>query len=469
MRHGKTAAWPLWDTNPVSVPRPIRAVTQTRMDRRLRAPVDLLPASLEEAERNAERIAALARAGAALVIGLAVAAAILLLPDETRAYLLPRLYTGLVTMAGFLVVAGASYYASKREPFRLGYAYLFVAMDVVLIGVALYAGLALAGHPGRYVFAQPAVWIIPVILAIQAIRFRDGPLIFSAALYVVVLAALLFVATLRAVDPGGGDTLVLLLDTPPGAVRILMLAVASAVLVFAVRNKRDMLARGIGATRREAELNRFLPPEVSRSLDPQTPTAAEQRELAVLFVDLVGFTRAAEQTNPPDIARWLGSYRDRVHTAVRAHGGFIDKFIGDGVMAIFGYETDAPTAARSVMGAIPALAAAIGDWHGSEPQAPKFELAIGGALGPVFVGVIGAGERREFTVIGDAVNVAARLEGIAKERGALAALSGDLVAAAGATSAEIFELGPTELRGRAGAVEVCLVPRPKPAADGSAT
>ena len=425
-------------------------------------PVDVLPASLEEAERNAERIAALARAGAALVIGLAVGTTFSVLPEETRAYLLPRLYTALITMAGFLVVAGASFYASKREAYCPWHAYVFVAVDVGLIGVALFAGLAFAGHPGYYVFAQPAVWLVPVVLAIQAIRFRDGPLIFSAVLFVIGIMAILFVSVPRTADPGALNALVMALDAPPNAVRILMLAVATTVLVFAIRNKREILARGIGAARREAELNRFLPSEVGRSLDSQTTPPAEQRELAVLFVDLVGFTRAAEQANPSDIARWLASYRDRVDAVVRARGGFIDKFIGDGVMAIFGYETDASAAARSAMEAIPALAAAIEEWQSSEPQALQFELAIGGALGPIFVGVIGAGERREFTVIGDAVNVAARLEGAAKERSVLAAVSRELVSAAGATNIDVFELGQVELRGRAGTIEICVVLRSKP-------
>ena len=111
------------------------------------------------------------------------------------------------------------------------------------------------------------------------------------------------------------------------------------------------------------------------------------------------------------------------------------------------------------MRVIPALAAAIEEWHGAEPAAPRFELAIGGALGPVFVGVIGAGERREFTVIGDAVNIAARLEVTAKEHGVLAALNRELVAAAGAIETEVRDLGPVELRGRSGAIEVSVVPR----------
>jgi len=383
------------------------------------------------------------------------------LPEETRTFVRPRLYTALAIMVCFLAVAGVSYAASRRKPYRHWHAYAFVVVDAVLIGVALETGLAFVEHPGPYLFAQPAVWLIPLILAIQAVRFRDGPLIVSAALYVAVLAGLLLVKAPPAADPGGLDTLAIVLSPTPAAIRILMLAVASAVLVYAVRNKRVILVRGIGTARREAELNRFLPPEVSRTLGSGAEAAAPaaQRELAVLFIDLVGFTRAAEQAEPADVAGWLASYRDRIGAVVRAQGGFIDKFIGDGVMAIFGYESDAATAARSAMTAIPALGTAMAEWRGSEPQTPPFELAVGGALGPVFVGVVGAGERREFTVIGDAVNVAARLEATAKEHGALAAASRELVSAAGAVGARVSELGPVELRGREGTVEVCLVPR----------
>lgn len=432
------------------------------MDRPPSNQTDILPASIEQAELTAERIAALARMGAAVVIGLAIGLSALVLPEETRAYLLPRLLVGLLTMAGFLIVAVLSYLVSKPERYRQWHAYVFVLADAGLIGVALVAGLAISGHSGIYVFAQPAVWLIPIILTNQAIRFRVGPLIFSAVMYVLGLALLLPVKMPPIAASHQLETLGMMHETQPDLVRILMLAVASVVLVYAVRNKRDILIHGIGAARREAALNRFLPSEVSHTLESEMKEP-EQRELAILFIDLVGFSRASEGANPVDVSRWLASYRDRVHTILRAHGGFIDKFIGDGVMAIFGYETDAATAARGAAGAIPALAAAMEEWRASEPQVPRFELAVGGALGPVFVGIIGAGERREFTVIGDAVNVAARLESVAKEHGALAALSRDLFLAAGKLSADFEELQAVDLRGHARTIDVILIPNTLPA------
>lgn len=433
----------------------------SQVDRPLPNKTDILPASIEQAELTAERIAALARMGAALVIGLAIALSALVLPEETRAYLLPRLFVGLMTMAGFLIVAVLSYMVSKPERYRQWHAYVFVLADAGLIGVALLAGLAISGHSGIFVFAQPAVWLIPIILTNQAIRFRVGPLIFSAVMYVLGLVLLLSVRMPPIASSGQLETLGMMHETQPDLVRILMIAVASVVLVYAVRNKRDILIHGIGAARREAALNRFLPSEISQTLESELK-GPEQRELAILFIDLVGFSRVSEGANPVDVARWLASYRDRVHTIVRAHGGFIDKFIGDGVMAIFGYDTDAAIAAREATSAIPDLAVAMEQWRASEPNAPWFELAVGGALGSVFVGIIGAGERQEFTVIGDPVNVAARLESMAKEHGALAALTRDLFTAAGKVDADIEELQAVELRGRAGTIDVILIPNTPP-------
>lgn len=434
---------------------------QNPVDRPLSSRSDVLPASIEQAEHAAEQVAAIARAIAALVIGLAIGVSLLVLPDEARAYLLPRLYFGLWTMAGFVVLAGFSYLVAKRVHYRQWYAYAFVLADVGLIGAALLAGLVYAGHPGQYVFAQPAAWLIPIMLANQAIRFRAGPLIFSAVLYAIGLSVFLLVESPQLVVSEPLETLAMVHDTPPDVIRILMLVVASAVLTYAVRNKRSILVHGIGAARREAELNRFLPSEISQSLGTEVK-APEQRELAILFIDLVGFTRATERSNPLDVARWLASYRDHVHEVVAAHGGFIDKFIGDGVMAIFGYETDAAAAARGATRAIPDLAATIAEWRHTEAGVPQFELAIGGALGPVFVGIIGAGERREFTVIGDAVNVAARLENTAKENGALAALNREIVSSAGAIKLDMIELGALDLRGHSRSVDVVLIPNTPP-------
>lgn len=394
-----------------------------------------------------------------LAVGLTVALAFA--PDAERQIILPRLLLAMGVMGGFLVLAFISFMASRATRYRPWLAYLLVVWDAILIAAALTQGVLLSGHPGAYVFAQPGVWLVPIVIAIQAIRFRAGPLSFAAALFVVVIGGLVLYGGVGSVPSGREDELIALFTVPPDAIRVLMLLIATAVLVVSVRSKRGILLRGILTARREAELQRFLPPEVSQKLAtaPDGAALADQSVLAILFIDLVGFTRASEHVAPAEVAGWLAGFRERVNDLVRANGGFIDKFIGDGVMAIFGYGSDPETAARNAVNVVAGLPDAMRGWRASNPLAPDFKVAVGGAIGSVFVGVVGAGDRREFTVVGDPVNVAARLEGHAKERNALAALSSELVDTAGGATHIASDREDLAIRGRTDPMRVCLVPR----------
>lgn len=418
------------------------------------------PHSVEEAERDAERIASFARAAAGLIIAIGLVGALAFASEDQRHTVLPRILIALGIMAGFVALAAVSLLVSRTTRFRPLLAYLFVLGDGLLVLTALHAGMDFSGHPGPLVFAQPPAWLIPIVIAIQAVRFRSGPLIFATLLFLIGLAVLIPFAgstTATAVQP---NTMGTLFSVPADVIRGLMLAITATVLVVSVRSKRDILLRGLHTARREAALSRFLPIEVSKRLGRISgPGAhAEQRVLAILFIDLIGFTRASETAEPAVVAGWLAEFRERVNTLVTANGGFVDKFIGDGVMAIFGYECDAETAAAQACRVVDGLPAAMADWQASDPSAPDFKAAARGALGPVFVGVIGAGNRREFTVIGDTVNVAARLEGFAKENKALAALTHDLVNSAGFVEQFRTKAEDLAIRGRREPVRACLVP-----------
>lgn len=424
-----------------------------------------LPLSVEAAERDAERIAALARAAGALILGGGLLAAAAIVPEAEADYLMPRLALGLLTVAGFLGLAGLSWLVSRSSVYRPWVAYLFVACDAMLIGYALQQGLLLAGHPGPWVYAEPAAWLMPIIIAIQSVRFRTGPVVFAGALFLLlVLGLMAFGGVARGPAEWQNDRLTGLLSLPPDIMRVLMLAVAAAVLAVSVRSKRDILVRGLGTARREAELKRFLPDEVSRVLarPDGAEAAAGQQTLAIVFVDLVGFTAASEGVAPGEVARWLAGFRERIAELVRRNGGFVDKFIGDGVLAIFGYAGAADDqhrpGARQALATVGDLPATMATWHADDPAVPPFRAVAGAALGPVFVGVVGSGERREFTVIGDAVNLASRLEGLAKDRGAVAALSADLVAQSGVAVADGWRSETLAVRGRAAPVRVHLVP-----------
>jgi adenylate cyclase len=190
-----------------------------------------------------------------------------------------------------------------------------------------------------------------------------------------------------------------------------------------------------------------------------------RQRLSILFVDIVGFTRLCERAPPERVVALLRGYHDRVGEAVFAHGGSIDKYIGDGLMATFGTPLPLPAPASSALNCALAIVAAVENWNeereerGMEP----IHIGIGLHVGEAIVGD-GNARRLEFAVIGDVVNVASRIEHLTRELRSPVAVSGALVAAAraeGTTAAEaIARLRPSgsqALRGRLDPIDVWVL------------
>jgi class 3 adenylate cyclase len=142
-----------------------------------------------------------------------------------------------------------------------------------------------------------------------------------------------------------------------------------------------------------------------------------RRQVCVLFSDIRGFTHRSEDQPPEAIIALLNRYFTEMVNAIHAHGGTLDKFIGDGIMAIFGAPDthanaaqDAFACAREMLARLEALNQAL-TTEGIEP----IHIGVGLHLGEVIVGHIGSESRHEYSAIGDPVNVAARLENLTKE------------------------------------------------------
>lgn len=143
----------------------------------------------------------------------------------------------------------------------------------------------------------------------------------------------------------------------------------------------------------------------------------------ILFTDLVGFTTVAERRDPQAIMNWLNEYMEAMAQQVIAQGGVIDKYIGDSIMAIFGVPLPRTTDAEICQDAVNAVQCALAmeraliqlnsRWR--EQQLPTIGMRIGIFTGPVVAGSLGNAQRLEYTVIGDAVNIASRLEGFDKD------------------------------------------------------
>jgi adenylate cyclase len=143
--------------------------------------------------------------------------------------------------------------------------------------------------------------------------------------------------------------------------------------------------------------------------------SGERRDVTVLFCDIRGFTPTAESIPPEDVVDLLNSFYDLMIEATFKYDGTLDKFLGDGVMAIFGaplFRQD-----HAVMAARAALAMQVGVRQLSAERValgkPPLSVGIGLNAGEAIAGTVGTSERMEYTVIGDSVNLASRLESIA--------------------------------------------------------
>src|SRR6202007_3258114 len=142
-----------------------------------------------------------------------------------------------------------------------------------------------------------------------------------------------------------------------------------------------------------------------------------EREIAVLFADIRGFTALAEGRLPYDVAFVLNRYFAAMGRAVEAAGGRVDKFIGDGVMALFGIETGSEAGCRQALAAARLMSERLAELNAAlrvELDRP-LRIGIGIHCGPVIVGEMGYGSAAAITAIGDAVNIASRLEELTKE------------------------------------------------------
>jgi adenylate cyclase len=143
---------------------------------------------------------------------------------------------------------------------------------------------------------------------------------------------------------------------------------------------------------------------------------ADEDELAILFSDIRGFTSLSEQMSPQELMNFLNSYFLRMNEPIHKNKGFIDKFIGDAVMALFDRPTGTNTdKAQDAIRAALDLRYAINlyNQHRANCNYPPVNIGIGIHFGPVIIGTVGSDDRMDTTVIGDSVNIAYRLEALA--------------------------------------------------------
>jgi adenylate cyclase len=211
----------------------------------------------------------------------------------------------------------------------------------------------------------------------------------------------------------------------------------------------------------DLEVTPLLPPTATARDGFAAPSylQGDEREIAILFADLRNFTRLAHGKLPFDVVFVLNRYFAAMGSAIEQAGGRLDKFIGDGVMALFGVERGADEGCRRAIDAARRMAGALDELNeGLRSDLPEpLSIGIGIHVGTAIVGAMGYGSARALTAIGDAVNTASRLEELTKRFDVQLVVSDEAMRRAG-LDASAFEAHGAELRGRAQVLPVRLVP-----------
>jgi adenylate cyclase len=391
---------------------------------------------LKEAEISAERSMAYVRCA----LGLAVATNFFVvvvptLKEDNPALGLVPYFT--VFCIGYVGVGILTIVAARPQNFRGWMTWLFTTLDLCFWSGLLVAIVIIIELPASHILVLPPTLIVFVILSLVALRNNPWLQAYSLTFVVVALVVLYFVSPkpdfgLIENDP----TQVGFFELPLNIVRLSLVALTGLVLVILSVRTRRLLNRAVDETVRRVNLSRYLPPQIADRLaqtDRDSLMRGRSQNAAVLFVDIRGFTTLAEEMDAEVLGQFLTSYREIISGHVHANEGLVDKFVGDSVMAVFGVtdtgENDAANALECAMGII----RSISEWSpkGQGENVLKISVGIGAHWGTLFCGAIGDSSRLEFTVLGDTVNVAARLEKMTKELGCSVVVSHAILVSAG--------------------------------------
>ena len=372
---------------------------------------------------------------------------------------------------------GLADYAVARQPFgRPWHRYVFIALDFALMTAIFVVPnpLEIIQAPVQMQLRNGTAIYFFMLLASFAFSFNPKIVIWAgiaaASCWAIGTATLvarpdtltLMGMSLEDILANPDEVLALALD--PRFVDINVIAqdvavvlIVAGILAGVVARSRRLVQRQVSSARERANLARYFSPNMVDELAQADQPLADvhAQPVAVLFADIVGFTRLSESLAPEAVIALLRECHGRLSRTVFRHNGTIDKYIGDAVMATFGTPRTGPSDASDALACARAMADTIADWNrdraaaGAEP----ITLGIGLHYGEAVLGDIGGEGRLEYTVIGDAVNVASRLEALTRSLNAAIVASAPLAeqvrAEGGDTLLEGFTAGtPQNLRNR---------------------
>jgi adenylate cyclase len=296
-----------------------------------------------------------------------------------------------------------------------------IFIDVALLLTLIWSFHIQYGQPASFALKSPTLLYAFIFIALRALRFQARFVVAAGA-----AAAIGWAGFVVAVVHAEGSRAVITRDyvhylTSNSVLigaevdKVVSILVVAAVLSLALRRARSLLVQAVDEQAAAKSLSRFFDEPVANRIRQSGEGALEgkgvRRKAAILYVDLRGFSALAAELEPSEVVAILTEYQRRLVPLIQREGGTIDKYLGDGIMATFGAVKASDRYAADALRAVDAVDAESLTWADGDVLA---RLRPGGvnmavASGPVVAGPLGE-QRLEFTVVGSAVNLAAKLE-----------------------------------------------------------
>ncbi len=337
--------------------------------------------------------------------------------------------THLVVVVVYLGISVASVATTRFLPRNSWLNTLFVVLDALLVALLLYAHILGGPVSENHNLTTSGLVVAFILLVHVGLKLdRRLVLVFSG----IVLTSWVVMLAITAARHPADDAASLLASFLNQDLGLTVSFGFTAFAIYLLARDHDRTRReAIKADRQRLNLSRFFSPFVVSELQERGEALGlQRRNAAIMFVDMRDFTSFAETAPAPELAFVLGEYRQLVSQIIFEHGGTVDKFIGDGVMAVFGHPKPTEKDADRALACALELVDALSDWkrHSNSNGLPALHAAVGLHYGTVVGGVLDSGCHSEFTVIGDTVNVAQRLETMAKSLATPLVVSSDVIA-----------------------------------------
>jgi adenylate cyclase len=325
-------------------------------------------------------------------------------------------------LAAYAAFSVAKFRLAWRGPVAAPVQIASILADMTLLLGLIWSFHIQYGQTAAFYLKAPTLLYVFIFIALRSLRMEAVYVVVAGAAAAAGWLALVLYAALAGED-GMAVTRDFVVYMTSSTIlwgaeidKMVSIGLVTGLVALSIARARRMLHRSVREAAAARDLRRFFDPRIASRITGSEhllqPGHGERRDATMLFVDLRGFTALSRAVDPDALVRILTDYHASLIPAIRAHGGNIDKFLGDGIMASFGATSPSSSHAAEALRATEALVAAADAWLSRMRRegTPVAGVGIGIASGSVVFGCIGDGARLEYTVIGEAANLAAKLE-----------------------------------------------------------